>query len=144
VDLGGFDRYKFVYIAAVTVLDSCLSEPDLDAVLPDGLQVESCLYNAALAYRQGSPFRLKMLKPLREYVVNAHPAADSEKQAAIENYLSLGLELHGSSMPLEGEKIHRLSTEFPNAIEAVMAALNSGMLSAIKAACGLGRFRWFH
>lgn len=121
-------------------LPAGVASADLDTVLPDGLQTESALYNSGLAFREGSPFRLKMLEPLRNYVVEAHPAGDFEKQDAIEYYLRLTSEMGDRSMPLEGEKLLRLSTEFPNVMEAFKAAVNGGNPLVIDAARGLGRF----
>ena len=121
-------------------LPAGLAKADLDAVLGDGTQANLRLYEAALAYREGSPWRLRMLKPLRDYVETRYPASEEEKQGAMEHFLRLAAEGNELVGTRDGEIVASLSVEHLNALRAVRSALEAGNLPAVQSAIGLGQF----
>ena len=113
---------------------------DLAYVLPNGRQAESLLYMSALVDREGSPERLRMLKPLRDYVLRTRGPQPEEKAGAVQRYLDLAATLSDVSAPISGKIVSRLSAEFANLLLALDEGLKSAWPTTIDAARGLGRF----
>jgi tetratricopeptide (TPR) repeat protein len=130
-------------LRALKVL-ACLPEgvagSDVRSALPGGIQTDVRLHNAALAFREGVPYRLRMLSPLRDYVSKDYPAAAADKSGAVSHYLKLAATGNDLTGPRDGFIVKSLLAEYPNAAWATDAALHCNDTSAIAAATGLARF----
>jgi tetratricopeptide (TPR) repeat protein len=121
-------------------LPSGVAENDVQVVLPSGLQADGKLYRAAVAYRKGTPSRLRMLKPLQDYVARTHPSSIEERQAARDHYLSMAIQGNNLGKRSNNEVLFRLGIEYPNLPPALQDAFAEEGCTAIDAACGIGQF----
>ena len=123
---------------------ACLPEgvagSDVRSALPGGIQADVRLHNAAPAFREGVPYRLRMLSPLLDYVSKDYPAAAADKPGAVSHYLKLAATGNDLTGPRDGFIVKSLLAEYPNAAWATDAALHCNDTSAIAAATGLARF----
>jgi tetratricopeptide (TPR) repeat protein len=111
----------------------------MDGVSPRA--AESTLKQHALAFAEAG--RLRMLSPLRLYVLDRHQAEIFEIVAACELFLKLAAEGEKVGRSGGGDASLKLMAEYANASWSVSTALETGDPEAIGAARGMAQFSRF-
>jgi tetratricopeptide (TPR) repeat protein len=104
----------------------------------DGAEI---LTRSALAFRESN--RLRLLAPLRDYVLRNRPASSGELKRVLDCYLKISMEAEdGPTVGTQqgGGIVDRLSEEFPNLEWAIEKGLDLRDRSAISAARALAKF----
>jgi tetratricopeptide (TPR) repeat protein len=111
------DARRLLSIAAL--LPDGIAHKDLDALLPNKTE-EATQVLRAVGLAHDEQGRLRLLAPVREYIVKAHPPEDADQERTMEHYIRLARTL-GPRVGYEGgaEAIIRLAAEFAS-IEAMI------------------------
>ncbi|MGF7211884.1 hypothetical protein GGE65_006506 [Skermanella aerolata] len=131
-------------LSIAALLPDGIVHDDLNALLPDeGTKAARVLRAVGLAHDEQG--RLRLLAPVREYIVAAHPPEDADQERAMEHYIGLARTL-GPRVGYEGgaEAVIRLAADLAS-IEAMirLGLVVSDPSEATEAAIELRNFWMF-
>jgi tetratricopeptide (TPR) repeat protein len=130
-------------LSLLGVLPDGIAWQDLDTLVPgQGAGAAADLRRVGLAVDDEANRRLRVLAPVREFVLARHVPGDTPFSHTIEHYLALAAE-EGSKVGRDGgaESIVRLAPEFNNLEAMILAGLSRIDLGkCVDAARGMGEF----
>lgn len=113
-------------------LPAGMAEPDVPKLMErlggiGPLRAKAALKQAALVYEEDG--RVKMLAPLRDHVLRAHPATTAELGPAILHFVALATGGENVGYEGGGRFLHDLTSEYPNIDWAITMELESKVQS---------------
>jgi tetratricopeptide (TPR) repeat protein len=125
-------------LSVLALLPDGVAYSDLETVLPGQGAALGRIREMALAFDEGD--RLRVLAPLREYLVANYPVAEPDRVQAVSHYVRLA-RLGDDVLKKEGAAASaRLAAEFGNCVAAIEAGLASSDEASIEAALSLADF----